>query len=60
MKKIFYNEQTKEYTFSEKTEGALNKNVIPPKFSTNDKFGEYRRTAKKDLKKRELSGEEKE
>jgi len=46
MKKIFYNKASKEYTFSEKTEGELNLNVIPPKFSPVDRLGKYRRVAK--------------
>lgn len=46
MKKIYYNKNTKEHTFSEKTDGELNVNVVPPKFSPEDRLGKYRRIAK--------------
>ena len=65
MKKIFYNKTTKEYTFSEKTDGELNVNVVPPRFSPEDRLGTYRRVAKsaqlaeKFPKKREANGDKK-
>jgi rRNA maturation protein Nop10 len=46
MKKIYYNAAENTYTFSEYTNGIMNKSVIPPKFSPTDKFGTYRRKAK--------------
>ncbi|MFT4313168.1 MAG: nucleolar RNA-binding Nop10p family protein [Candidatus Woesearchaeota archaeon] len=46
-RKIYYTEQ-KEFTLTEKDEetGVINKSVIPPKYSPEDKYGEYRRKAK--------------
>ncbi|MFT7616131.1 MAG: rRNA maturation protein Nop10 [Candidatus Woesearchaeota archaeon] len=46
MKKI-YQRSDGTYTFDEYTDKKLNKTVIPPKFSPQDKLGEYRRRAKK-------------
>jgi len=50
--RIYYNQLTEEYTLEEhdKDTGELNENIIPPKYSPEDKYAHYRRAAKKEKK----------
>jgi len=45
---IYLNTKTKEYTLKQKNEdGSVNENIVPAKFSPEDKWGKYRRIARK-------------